>query len=131
MPVNPLYTPAQKAVEDRALALLARSDIARTRDMVAMLWKSATAWPSRDQADRFPNMIDEYMFHHAMRAANGDANHPVAARFMAAPHRWFGRDVPGSRWGGDSPDFVYRTIPIAHGGKAEIHGSIAAKARIR
>ncbi|MCB2073002.1 MAG: hypothetical protein KDE49_04755, partial [Novosphingobium sp.] len=70
----------------------------------------------------FDNMIDEYMFHHAMRAANGDPNHPEAARFMVPPHRWFGRDVPGSRWAGDSPDFIYRTIPIAHGGRYEIRG---------
>jgi hypothetical protein len=127
MPENPLYTPEQKMIEDRALALLARDDIARVRAMCAMLWKSATAWPSRDQADRFDNMIDEYMFHHAMRAANGDANHPRATRFMAAAHHWYGRDVPGSRWGGDSPDFVYRTIPIDHEGKVEIHGSIVGK----
>ena len=59
-----------------------------------MLWKNATGWTSRDQADRFDNMIDEYMFHHAMRAANGDGNFPEAVRFMAHKHHWFGRDVP-------------------------------------
>lgn len=122
---NPLATPEQIAVEDKALTLLKRPDIERVRAMVTMLWKSATAWPSRDQADRFDGMIDEYMFHHAMRAANSDANFPVASRFMAPPHHWFGRDIPGSRWGGDSPDFIYRTIPIAHGGRYEIHGSNA------
>jgi hypothetical protein len=122
---NPLTTPEQKAVEDRALALLKRPEIERVRAMVTMLWKSATAWPSRDQSSQFDAMIEEYMFHHAMRAANGDANFPAATRFMAPPHHWFGRDVPGSRWGGDSPDFIYRTIPIAHGGHFEIHGSNA------
>jgi hypothetical protein len=71
---------------------------------------------------RFDNMIDEYIFHYTMRAANADAAYPTVARFMAAPHHWFGRDVPGSRWAGDSPDFIYRLIPIAHGGRYEILG---------
>ncbi len=92
---NPLATPEQIAIEDKALALLKRPEIERVRAMVTMLWKSATAWPSRDQSGRFDGMIDEYMFHHAMRAANSDANSPVATRFMAPPHRWFGRDIPG------------------------------------
>ncbi|MDR2857726.1 MAG: hypothetical protein LBV50_07750 [Novosphingobium sp.] len=122
MTANPLATEAQRRIEDRAMALLQRPDMQRARAMVTLLWQNVAAWPSRDQADRFANMIDEYMFHHAFRAANGDANHPEVARFMAPPHRWFGRDVPGSRWGGDSPDFIYRTIPIAHGGRYEIRG---------
>ena len=119
---NPLATEAQRRIEDTAMALLARPEMERIRQVVTLLWNNATAWPSRDQRDRFQPMIDEYMFHHAMRAANGDANHPHATRFMAPPHHWFGRDVPGSRWAGDSPDFIYRTIPIAHGGRYEIHG---------
>jgi hypothetical protein len=119
---NPLATPAQRMIEDRALALLRRPELERARAIVTLLWRNVAGWQSRDQADRFDNMIDEYMFHHAFRAANCDPNFPEAARFMAPPHRWFGRDVPGSRWGGDSPDFVYRTIPIAHGGRYEIRG---------
>jgi hypothetical protein len=122
MTSNPLASEAQRRIEDRALALLQRDDLKRVRGVVTLLWKNVAAWPSRDQVDRFDNMIDEYMFHHAFRAANGDANHPEVARFMVPPHRWFGRSVPGSRWGGDSPDFIYRTIPIAHGGRYEIRG---------
>lgn len=119
---NPLATADQREVEDRALALLRRPQLERARAMVTVLWRNAVAWPLRDQADRFPNMIDEYMFHHAMRAANGDPNFPRIARFMVPAHHWFGRDVPGSRWAGDSPDFVYRTIPIEHGGRYRITG---------
>ncbi len=124
---NPLATAAQRRIEDKAMALLARPEMERVRQIVTLLWRNATAWPSQDQADRFEPMIDEYLFHHAMRAANGDANHSEVSRFMAPPHRWFGRDVPGSRWAGDSPDFIYRTIPIAHGGRYEIMGRQSCK----
>ena len=127
MPENPLYTPAQKTVEDRAMALLRRPEMERVRMIVAMLFRNAVAWPSRGEMDRFDGMIEEYLFHHAMRAANGDANFPEAIRFMVPAHTWFGRDVPGSRWGGDSPDFVYRTVPIADGGQYEIRGTVAGK----
>jgi len=120
---NPLATEGQRRVEDRALALLQRPELVKARAVVTTLWQAVTAWPMRDQADRFAAMIDEYMFHHAFRAANCDPDFPEVARFMAPPHHWFGRDVPGSRWAGDSPDFVYRTIPIVHGGRYEIHGT--------
>jgi hypothetical protein len=122
MSVNPYATASQRAVEDRALALLKRPELKRAREIVTTLFRNAIAWPERDQVDRFENMYDEYMFHHAFRAANCDPNFPEVARFMVPRHHWFGRDVPGSRWGGDSPDFIYRTIPIGHGGRYEIHG---------
>jgi len=119
---NPVATRDQCDVEARALRLLARPEVERARAIVSVLWRNAVAYPAADQMARFENMIDEYMFHFAMRAANGDPHHPKIARFMAPPHRWFGRDVPGSRWAGDSPDFIYRTVPIAHGGRYEIRG---------
>lgn len=119
---NPMATADQREVEDRAMALLARPELQRVRAIVTMLWQNVAAWPARDQADRFPNMIDEYLFHHAFRAANGDPARPKVARFMVPRHHWFGRDVPGSRWAGDSPDFIYRTIPIGHGGRYVIEG---------
>ena len=117
---NPLATVDQRALEDTALRILARPDLKKTRDMVAMLWRQVVAYPARDQSSRFENMIDEYMFNYASRAVNSDASHPKVFRFMAPAHRWFGRDVPGSRWGGDSPDFIYRIVPIGHGGRYEI-----------
>ena len=119
---NPLATAAQRTIEDTALELLNHPALQRARNIVTLLWKNVAAWPLRDQADRFDNMIDEYLFHYTLRAANSDTNAPQAIRFMVPPHHWFGRDVPGSRWAGDSPDFVYRTIPIAHGGHYEIRG---------
>jgi hypothetical protein len=119
---NPLATRDQLEVEATALRLLTRPELQRARSIVSTLWRSAVAYPARDQMARFENMIDEYMFHYAMRAANSDACYPRIARFMAPAHRWFGRDIPGSRWAGDSPDFIYRVIPIAHGGRYELYG---------
>lgn len=119
---NPIATAAQRAVEDRALALLERPELRRAREIAAMLWRNAVAYPVGPQMARFDNMIDEYVFWHVLHAAGGDPGDPAFIRISAPPHRWFGRDIPGSRWGGDSPDFLYRFVPIAHGGRYEIHG---------
>ncbi len=119
---NPVATAEQREIEEVALRLLLRPELLKAREVAIMLWRNAMDYPARDQASRFDAMIDEYMFHYAIRAANSDVNFPRVARFMAPPHRWFGRDVPGSRWAGDSPDFIYRMIPIAHGGRYELHG---------
>ena len=104
------------------VVLIERPELQRARATVAMLFDSVHGWPERDQRELHASMVEEYVFHHAFRAANCDPNLPEVARFMVPAHRWFGRDVPGSRWAGDSPDFTYRTIPIAHGGSYEIHG---------
>jgi hypothetical protein len=40
------------------------------------------------------------------------------------PHRLQGRDVPGSRWGLDNPDSVYRVIPISGAERYRIHGRV-------
>jgi hypothetical protein len=121
-PANPLATVDQRAVEDRALGLIRRPELERARAAANLLFRNGLAHAARDQMSAFEAMVDEYVFHHALRAANGDAAHPKIVRFMAPPHHWFGRDVPGSRWAGDSPDFVYRMIPIAHGGRYRIIG---------
>ena len=117
---NPIATVDQRALEDLALRLLTRPELEKSRAVVTMLWRQAVAYPARDQMSRFDNMIDEYMFNYTSRAVNSDPNYPKVFRFMAPAHHWFGRDVPGSRWGGDSPDFIYRLIPIGHGGRYEI-----------
>jgi hypothetical protein len=124
---NPLATVDQRELEEMALRLLERPELKRARTIVTMLWQNAMAWPARDQRARFDAMIDEYLFHFALRAANSDACYPKVLRFMAPPHRWFGRDVPGSRWAGDSPDFIYRVIPIAHGARYELRGRASCK----
>jgi len=119
---NPLATVHQRDLEDLALRLLDGPVLTRAKAGVKLLWEQVSAYSTRDQMDRFDNFIDEHMYHFTARAVNSDANYPRVFRFMAPPHRWFGRDVPGSRWTGDSPDFIYRLVPVEHGARYEIRG---------
>jgi hypothetical protein len=119
---NPAATVDQRELEGLALRLMARPELQRARAIVSVLWKNAAAWPARGQMDLFEAAVAEYVFYYVLRAANGDAAYPKILRYMDAPGHWFGRDVPGSRWGGSSPNFIYRCIPIEHGAAYEIHG---------
>jgi hypothetical protein len=119
---NALATVDQQEVEGIALRLRARPAMQKARGLIAYLWREVMEHPAHEQMPDFEGMLDEYLFHHALRAAASDAAAPRIARFMAPPHRWFGRDVPGSRWAGDSPDFIYRAIPVGCGARYEIRG---------
>jgi hypothetical protein len=118
---NPIATTAQRDAEDLAMRLIQRPELQKARGTATFLWREGMRYPAADQMDLFERTIGEYVFHYALRAAASDPCDPHAIRFMAPAHHWFGRDVPGSRWAGDSPDFVYRMIPIEHGGRFEIH----------
>lgn len=119
---NPVATADQRELEDRALRLLQRPEVQRARAIVTQLWRSVMAWPAREQMSRFEAMIDEYVFYYALRAVNSDALYPRVVRLMTPPGHWFGRSIPGSRWGGDSPDFVYRMMPVAAGSSYTVQG---------
>lgn len=119
---NPVANADQKAMEDTALRIIARPELERPRMIATYLWREVMQHEAGEQMTMFGDMVDEYVFHYAMRAAASDGNHPGVLRFMTPPHRWFARDVPGSRWAGDSPDFTYRIIPVSHGGRYEIKG---------
>ena len=119
---NPIATTHQREQEDLAMRICARPEVQKARGMAEFLWREGMQHYAQDQWHLFGQMIDEYAYHYAMRTVASDAFDPKVVRFMVPPHRWFGRDVPGSRWGGDSPDFVYRIIPIEHGGRFEIKG---------
>ncbi len=124
-PDNPAATSEQRDFENRALALLQRPELLKTRSIVDLLYRNATAYPARAQWDRFDNMIDEYLFHCALVGVNADGNYPGIVRVEQAAGHWFGRDVPGSRrGGGPSPFFTYRSIPIAPEGRYEISGRV-------
>jgi len=121
---NPVATPDQRDLEGLALGLLDHKETERARMMVSILWRNAVAWPLREQMDEFDWALREYLFYHALRAANSDPQRPRVLRIMATPGHWFGRDVPGSRWGGDSPDFIYRMMPVARGRRYVLEGRV-------
>lgn len=123
---NTVATVEQRELENLALGLLATPELQRARAIAGTLWRSVMAYPAREQMSRFEQMLDEYVFYHALRAANSDPAQPQVLWLMTPPGHWFGRDIPGSRWGGDSADFIYRMIPIGEHFRYEIRGELGS-----
>jgi hypothetical protein len=119
---NPIANIDQRELERTAMRLLDRPEVVQARKTAAFLWRQVMEYPAGPQWSRFESMMDEYTFNYALKAANSDSNYPRVLRIMQPAAHWFGRDVPGSRWGGDSPDYTYRILPIAHGARYEVSG---------
>ena len=119
---NPIANTDQREMEDRALRLMARPEIVKAHTVADFLFRQVYQHTAGEQMKRFDEAVEEYVFHYAMRAVGRDGEYPGIARFMTPGHHWFGRDVPGSRWGLDSPDFCYRIVSVNHGSNYVIRG---------
>ena len=121
---NPCATVDQRDLENKAMRLLHRPEVAAARKQAEYLWRQVVAHPMAAHLSRFDQMLDEYVFNYMLKAVDGDPNDPRFLRVYMPAGQWFGRRTPGSRWGGDNPDNVYRICPIAAGARYEVRGRI-------
>jgi hypothetical protein len=115
-----LATADQQAVEARALQIVSRPEVkeqieASTRALARL---PLAADPEAQRALR--PAVEELAFATALDAADSDSDRPRVVWAFTAPRTWLGRAVPGSRWGIDNPDNVYRLIPVDGESKYEI-----------
>jgi hypothetical protein len=107
-----LATPAQRLVEERAIGLWQSKDgRAAAADLVAFFEGDVDA-RLPDQTHLIYNAAEELVFHSALMAAS-DA--PACPRFvwtLSPPRQWMELDVPGSRFGQDNPDNIYRIAAV-------------------
>ena len=118
---NPVANADQREVENLALQLIGRPEVKQAREKAGFLWRMVVEYPAGPQMSRIEGMLSECTVNYALKAAL-DPDYPRIVRLLQPPGRWFGRDMPGSRWGGDNPDNAYRLAPIAHGARYELHG---------
>ena len=74
--------------------------------------------------ERFDDAFAEVMFSAAVWSSNQDKLRPKVSCITRLAHPVDGRRIPGSRWGIDNPDSVYRVIPISGDERYEIHGRV-------
>ena len=120
---NPIATEDQRITELRALELAAHPALVQTRAEVRDWWLHAND-PSPDMRACFEWAFDEVMFAAVVWSLNQDPLYPRVVTITRLPHRLAGRDVPGSRWGLDNPDSIYRVIPISGAERYEIRGRV-------
>ena len=121
--VNPVANPGQVAGEETLLRLLAMPAIHEARERISHLWSLAYGEHVPEEArPSFAGAMREYVTNYTIKAIASDPNQPRFLRDFMPPHRWFDREIPGARMGGDNPDNCYRLAGIAHGGCYVVRG---------
>src|ERR1700692_870977 len=123
MPDDPVSTVSQREQELAALELIEHPTIKAAYRTVAQTWLGR-AKASDAMRERFEDSFAEVMFSAAVWSSNQDKLRPKVTCITRLAHPVDGRNIPGSRWGIDNPDSVYRVIPISGDERYEIRGRV-------
>ncbi len=120
---HPIATPEQHAHELAALELTAHPTVKKAYDRVRDHWLEIMD-PSPAMRGCFDWAFEEVMFSAAVWSSNQDPLRPKVTTITRLAHPVEGRRIPGSRWGIDNPDSIYRVIPISGDEQYRIHGRV-------
>ncbi|MBW2270498.1 MAG: hypothetical protein JRH16_18185, partial [Deltaproteobacteria bacterium] len=123
MKSNPIATPGQHRIEKRALELTQHPSVVRTRNELREAWLKRAA-PSHEMRACFDPRFEEVMFCAVAWSLNRDVERPEVLTITRLAHRLDGLAIPGSRYGLDNPDSVYRIIPIDGDERYQIRGRV-------
>ena len=121
--MHPVATPEQHEHELAALALTEHPTVRAAYAEVAETWLGR-AKASDAMRERFEAAYEEVMFSAAVWSSNQDPLRPKVTTITRLEHEVDGRRIPGTRWGIDNPDSVYRVIPISGDERYEIRGRV-------
>jgi hypothetical protein len=120
---DPVATAEQHEHELAALELTKHPTVQAAYRSVAENWLSR-AKASEAMRERFDDAFEEVMFSAAMWSSNQDKLRPKVTCITRIGHPVLGQSIPGSRWGIDNPDSVYRVIPISNDERYVIRGRV-------
>lgn len=120
---DPVATASQHEQELAALELTSHPIVTAAYRRVADTWLGR-AKASEVMRAVFDDAFAEVMFSAAVWSSNQDKLRPKVSCITRLGHPVDGRPIPGSRWGIDNPDSVYRVIPISGDERYEIRGRV-------
>lgn len=123
---HPVATAEQHEHELAALDLVEHPTVQAAYKTVADRWLERAA-PSDPMRERFAAAFEEVMFSAAIWSSNTDPLRPKVTCITRLEHTLEGRRVPGSRWGIDNPDTVYRVIPISGDERYVLRGRVGER----
>ena len=123
---HPIATPEQHEHELAALRLIEHPIVQEAYGRVHDHWL-AEMDPSPAMRACFDWAFREVMFSAAIWSSNQDPLRPKVIAITRLEHPLGDLTVPGSRWGIDNPDSIYRVIPISGDEKYKIHGRVAER----
>jgi hypothetical protein len=121
---HPIATVEQHEHERHALELTQHPTVKEAYGRVSEHWL-AQADPGPDMRSCFDWAFEEVMFSAAVWATNQDPLRPKVITITRLDHPLGDLQIPGSRWGIDNPDSIYRVIPISGDERYLIHGRVA------
>jgi hypothetical protein len=123
MSAHPVATAEQHEHELAALELVQHPTVQAAYRTIAERWLERAA-PTPAMREAFPAAFEEVMFSAAVWSSNSNPLRPKAICITRLEHEVAGRRVPGSRWGIDNPDSVYRVIPVSGEERYVIRGQV-------
>ena len=121
-----IATPEQHEHELAALRLIEHPIVREAYDRVFQHWLTEMD-PSPAMRECYDWAFREVMFSAAIWSSNQDPLRPKVIAITRLEHPLGDQTIPGSRWGIDNPDSIYRVIPISGGEKYKIHGRVAER----
>jgi hypothetical protein len=115
-----LATADQQFIESRAIKGVATPEVKEQIEASTKIFASLPVAADPEAERTLRPAIEELAFATALDAADSDSQRPRVVWGFTAPRTWRGHAVPGSRWGIDNPDNVYRIIPVDGNSKYEI-----------
>ncbi len=109
---SPLATADQQTVEKEAIKILALSKVREQVEASTQAFKTLPLAQDPEALRSLSAAVGELAFASALDAVDSDPERPKVVWGFTAPRTWLGYSVPGSRWGIDNPDNVYRIIPV-------------------
>lgn len=99
-------------IERHATRLLHSPALQQELQTLEKKWKAR--WPDLlpSTLAQAHSSIEELAFLVALETIDGDARRPRVVQVSMSPHKWFGVNVPGGRWGIDNPDTQYFIVPL-------------------
>lgn len=126
MDPHPIATPEQHEHERQALDLIRHPVVKEAYERVRAHWLEK-ADPSPAMRECFDPAFEEVMFSAAIWSSNQDPLRPKVITITRLAHPLGDLQVPGSRWGIDNPDSIYRVIPISGDERYRIHGRVGTR----
>jgi len=120
---HPVATAEQHEHELAALELVEHPTVRAAYAEVAQTWLGR-AKASDAMRERFEAAYEEVMFSAAVWSSNQDPLRPKVTTITRLEHEVDGRRIPGTRWGIDNPDSVYRVVPVSGDERYEIRGRV-------
>ncbi|MXO74748.1 hypothetical protein GRI40_05875 [Altererythrobacter aerius] len=121
---NPIATREQAEFEELALRVLADPRMQEVIEDRRKYWLEK-AQPNAEMREAFETKYDEVVFGAIIWSLNSDPERPAVVTISRIPHQLDGQHIPGSRWGLDNPDSVYRVIPISGDERYVIRGRVS------